>query len=266
VALLLVAAALLLRPNRRNALPFALLFAVFTILSLGSELEVAGRRTGIVLPHAWIEDFRAVQAIRIPERFNLVARAFLAVVAAFGYASLRAWFGRRARLAWTLVPLLLLDYLSVPHPMLSLRQPRFVRELANRGGTGAILELPLTREDAKRAMLSQTTHRRPLVGGMVARTPRAAMRYIRRSPLLRSLEGKEPARLDCARIRLRRELERLSRDGVEYIVHRHSSATHRQRAAYEDVLVGRPTYADSDMRVYSVQGLLKRSELPCDTR
>jgi hypothetical protein len=231
---------------------------------MGSTLQVLGHRTNIPLPYAWLDDVRAIKAVRMPERFNLVARAFLAIVAAYGYASIRALLGRRQHLSWAFVPLVLIDYLSIPHPMLSLRQPSFFRDLAERPGSGAILDLPLTRQGAKAAMLSQTTHGRPLVGGMVARTPKAAMRYIRGSRLLGALEGKKPRRLQCGRVPLRRELERLERDGVEYIVHRYTIATRKQRRAYDDILVSTPVYTDPKLRIHSIADLLAREKLPCD--
>jgi hypothetical protein len=264
VTLLLALAAFALSRHRRDAWPFLVVFLVLLGLALGPSLEVGGQNTGLVLPHAWLDNVRAIQAVRKPERFNLVARVFLALLAAFGFSSLVARLGRHARVAWLVVPLLLLDYLAVPHPRIALRQPKFVRELAQLPGTGAILELPLTRQDAKRAMLSQTVHHRPLVGGMVARTPAAAMRYIRRSRLLRSLQGERPDRLDCRHVPLRRELERLRRDGVEYVVYRYSASNRAQRRAYEDVLVGDPVYRDDDVEVYTLRGLLQRDELPCD--
>jgi hypothetical protein len=250
--------ALIGRTTRREVLPWLSLFTCFLVLSLGGELRFAGRASGIALPHAWLDDFRWIQVIRAPERFNLVARAFFAVSVAFGVASFCKVLGRRDRFALLLLPLLGLDYSMLPYPGFPWREPEFYRALAKRGGSGAIVELPLDRANGKAAMLSQTMHGRPLVGGMVARTPRAAFAYVDRSTLLRTLAGRGRKKSEaCDPKRLRRELLQLEADGIEYFVVRKANASRKQRAEYVEILGEHPRISNSRIDVYLVRDLLE---------
>ena len=112
-------------------------------------------------------------------------------------------------------------------------------------------------------MFAQTVHGRPLVGGMVARTPPSAFRTIRGSALLKNFERADPYPLRCGRTPLRAELERLKRIGVEYIVVRLGEANRAQRAAYATYFPEPPHFADKLVQVYTVTKLLS-GRLPCD--
>lgn len=112
---------------------------------------------------------------RIPNRQWMVAMLALAVLAGLGIASLR---GPRAR-ALTLLAtvLILLEFVAIwPYPMGSaaLAQEPIWRALRAEG-RGAVLSLPqwdfFGFPPANEALLAQTAHGRPLVGGYIHRLP-----------------------------------------------------------------------------------------------
>jgi hypothetical protein len=262
VPLLLVATACWARTTRREATPWVLGVVLFLTLSLGPRLLFDGKSHDVWLPYRLIADLAPIRALRDPERFNLVARPLFAVGCAFGFMALRP-IARLKRAELLLLPLVLIDYLSIPTPIKSWNESKFYRRLGATGGSGAILELPLTRSAAKAAMFGQTVHERPLVGGMVARTPPDARAYIRRSPLLAAFEASNPRPLDCRRVDPRKELGKLQADSVEYIVIRRRFVDGGSLAAYRSYFPTPHTYQDRDIIVYSVSTLLE-GRLPCD--
>jgi hypothetical protein len=259
--LALVLVGLVARRTRRATLVWAVGLAGFLALSLGSRLRLAGELYDLPLPYSLVSWLRPVQALRGPNRFNLIARPFLAMASAWGLAAVIDVL-RGRRLALGLVPLVMLDYLSIPYPTQKVEESAFFRKLARRKH-GAIVELPLGRTAAKVAMRSQSVHGRPLVSGMVARLPPSARRYIKRSALLGRLAAKNPPALDCRRVRLRDELETLQRDGFRYIVIRSRQATRAKQKIYRSYFGRKPHFVDREITAYSIRDLLK-GRLACD--
>lgn len=258
--LLVAAVALFRRETRRGALPWLLLFLFFVVLSFGPALVVNHHVVLRWMPYQWVRGLTAVQAIRDPERFNLIARPFLALCAGFGLAALQMLPGRFRLLAIGAAGLVLLDLSAPPAPARAWREPKFFTQLSRQhGGKGAILDLPLTRGGGKRAMLSQTVHGRPLVGGMIARPRPQAFRYMREQPLVRAVKGDNPPPFRCGALDLRKELARLQKDGVEYVVIWNKLASARQRAAYETYFRGKPVFEDAQVEVFLVNDLLERA-------
>ena len=263
IALPLMLVSLVRRETRRSLATWLFGLFFFLTLSLGPELIIGERGHDIGLPYRLIEDLSFIQAIRAPDRFNLIARPFFAIACAFGFVNLAELLKNRRWAALAVIPLAVLDYFPAQTPSRPGGESRFYRSLGERESKGAILEIPLSRTASKRAMFAQTVHRRPLVGGMVARTPPSAFRTIRGSALLKNFERADPHSLRCGRIDLRTELERLKRIGVEYIVVRLGEANKAQRAAYASYFPDKPRFADKLIEVHSVADLL-RGRLPCD--
>ena len=87
------------------------------------------------------------------------------------------------------------DYLPAPFPLTALDRPAIYETLRDRRERGAVCELPLGIRDGfgehgsfdDRVLFYQTIHRRPLVGGFVARLPAGGHRGVRRRPAPRRL-------------------------------------------------------------------------------
>jgi hypothetical protein len=262
VVALALAFALWFRPETRRAgLVWWAGFALFVVLSLGPRLTFDAHDYRVWMPYRLVERIPIFRAVRAPERLNLVARVFFAVAVAWGVVALGRLVPKRRFAALLALPLVLFDYYDGPCPTHAIDHSRFYAELGRRGGTGAILPLPLDRESSKRAMLAQTVHGRPILGGMVARTPRTAHRYVRGSSLLRALAANRP--LDCRKVALRDDLARLARDDVEFIVVRYPHAKGHLTPAYRSYLVDPPYFADRHIEVHRISDLLA-AHLPCD--
>jgi hypothetical protein len=191
-----------------------------------------------------------------------VARLFFAVGVGFGVTALEHLAGRRRPWAWAVLPVISADLLALPAPVQRWRESTFFTELGKTNGGGAILDLPLTRQAAKISMLSQTVHHRPLVGGMIARTPARAFRYMRSQPLLRMIKGEHPTPFRCGAIDLHRQFRALQSDGIEYVVIRQRHVPERQVKALETYFRIPPTFQDKRIEVFALSDLIA-SPSPC---
>lgn len=156
--------------------------AVFFVLSLGPLLHVLGRWTWMVdgmgvtlpLPGLLFRWLPGLGAVRVFSRFNAVVMLAIAVLAALAIASLRARLrsGGRRRLAAAVAPVVagvvLVEFASVPLPVLGAGIPEAYRALARDTSPGRVLEVPYGWTIA-RYLHYQTAHGRPLVGGFAPR-------------------------------------------------------------------------------------------------
>ena len=199
-----------------------------------------------------------VWLFRHPFRFNVLLGLALGVTSGLGLRVLLA--KRRSRWRWSLfaaaVAFLLFEYLCLPFPTTEAAVPDFYFDLSTRPGEGAILELPMGRQPAKKYLYYQTIHNRPLVEGVVSRTPPDAYAFIGATPALRSLRAcgehaVPPADLSSV-------LGGLGERGVDYVIlHKDWRAGFPERSSFDQWLSVRavmPDYEDGDMAVYNTQG------------
>lgn len=251
------------RETRRVVWPFWVVFLSFLLVSFGPNLVVNNRAFGFPLPYARLAHFELIRVLRQPERFNLVARVFFAVAVGWGVVALERLLSRRPVLVLACYPLMLLDLYGGEYPLRRVEDSAFYRELRNGPGKGAIVPLPAGRQEVKRALLAQTLHERPIVGGMIARTPRSASYYERTNTLLAALTAKRLRPLDCGSVRLRRDLDRLRRDGVEFFVIRRDYGS--DTSPFASYFVTKPYFTDRRIDVYRIADMLA-VPLPCDPR
>jgi hypothetical protein len=178
-------------PARR----WAIIGFVFFVWALGPHLVVFGVNTGMPLPHALIRYVPIVANARVPGRSIVVTYLAMAVLCATTVAE---WRRRGRRGAWLpLVAALMIgaDYLPAPFPLVALDRPPIYDVLKARPEGGSVCELPLGVRDGfgerglfdDRVLYYQTIHQRPLVGGFVARLPRAVDAAYSLDPLLSAL-------------------------------------------------------------------------------
>lgn len=170
----------LVRTRRQGPIPalapLLLVGGLGFALAHGPRLWIAGIQTGVPLPYAGL--VALVPPLRmagVPLRFGLLvllALAPLAGVAAARLASLaeagpRRWAGPAVILAVHLVTQVVWPFPSAPAAV-----PAFCATIAADPRPGAVLDVT-TLEHQADPLLRQTRHGKPLLGGYLARTPRA---------------------------------------------------------------------------------------------
>jgi len=240
------------------------------VLSLGPNLQVAGRQFDVTLPYAWVQDWPVVQVLRHPNRFSVYLSLPVAVLAGYGMAWLagpaavsracpeadRRSHCRRARRAWLWTvcvgALVLFEYLPWPYPTVQPSVPPFYHQLAQEPGEFAILDLPMgARTVAKPYMYYATIHGKPLVEGHVSRLPVSAYDFIDSIPLLRGLH--QDNEMDPALGDVSRQLSALAQANVRYVVLHPDLVPPEQMARWQDWLGVAPAFADQQTVVYRTQ-------------
>lgn len=262
-ALALCAIAAFSRRTRGPAFAWTIAAAAFALLCLGPKLRFGGHVYDFPMPYRLVGWLSPVQAIRTPDRFNLMLLTCIAVMTGWGWLALRAWRVKRA--VWVVLPavIVLLEYWPNPYPTTPAGHSAFYDSLASDVAAAAIMEIPLARKPSKFAMYAQTVHGKPIVGGMVARTPPDAYAFIESSPLLTAWMDDRPPPLDCNRINVREQLSRLRDAGVAYIVIRNRWAGRFADGGWPGVFAAKPVHRDEFLIAFGVEQMLT-GPLPCD--
>jgi hypothetical protein len=167
--------------------PWIVIGGLFALWTLGPYLFFLGRNTGLLLPQALIRFVPVLNNARIPGRALVIVD--LCVLIAF--ASLLARFISSRALATALVCAAVIERLATPLPTTSLPDAGVYAEIADDGGSDAVLVVPLGIRDGfgerglfeTDALYGQMIHRHRLVGGFIARLPpRIAAWYTANEP------------------------------------------------------------------------------------
>ncbi len=156
------------------------------ILAMGPELQVGRNLTGVPLPFALLANVPGMDAIAKPERFVVLARLCMGVLAAVGAVWLFGWLARsaiatKARsnrkavapfLPFAAIFALLLVELPIhPRYMGPYSIPQGFNVLAQQP-PGGLMELPFATQQVNivgQRMLYQTTHDKPIMAGYLSR-------------------------------------------------------------------------------------------------
>lgn len=177
------------RPSRhriRHLGFWGLVVAFFAVMSLGTNLRVAGHEVSfglrgtifgrpdvnlLVLPYAvlWVI-FPPWRLAGVPARMMVMVHLVAALITAGGIQALLDATSRWRRMAVAaVIGVVILDLLPMPLGMTQPEVPAYVQEL-KRLPDGAVLDLA---SDAARALFYQTIHEKPIVFGYVSRLPRS---------------------------------------------------------------------------------------------
>ena len=244
----------------REAKRWATISLVFLLLALGPFLNIAGFNTGLVLPQTLIRFVPLAANARIPGRAMILVYLVLAMLVAMALTSLRI---RSFRLVGGLVLLITFDYAAFPFPLYRLDQPRIYRRLAELADTGAVLEVPFGFRDGfgesghfdTRTLYYQTLHRKPLLGGFIARVPESTKDNYRQTPVLASLlqlsEGGRLSEVEMQRDR-REAPAVMERLGIGYLVLNRATASELLIKYVETVLPVRVITEEAVRTLYIV--------------
>ncbi|MFN8504991.1 hypothetical protein [Kouleothrix sp.] len=173
--------------QRRGARFWLVVGACFWLLSLGPRLKWFGTQTDVPLPYLALFQLKLVQITRFPARYAIVTQICLAVLAAYGVATLlragvqsragrpRTWLAALAGLA------LVAELWPAPNAVEPLAPiPAFYND-GTLAGAGALLEQP---NPSNRGMFFQTLHDRPVLWGELSRDNPAGplLSYLREGP------------------------------------------------------------------------------------
>ncbi len=267
IPILLCLSAIGWKKRRARVWAWFALGTFFIILCLGSVLRFNGLvYSNITLPAAYLQWFPPIRAVR-PDFFVLGASLPLAVCAALGFERwLTAWGNRqRAQLALTIgvCSLLLFEYWNGPFPGVSASVSPFYAQLANDPGQFALIDLPMGRQASKPYLYFQTIHHRPIVEGLIGRTPPEAYNYINNNALLSRWQNEDA--LNCRQIsgaEIKQSLGQLASDGFRYIVvHHEEDQAPKELRSYFTIM---PVYDDNAITVYTVADL--QASPPCANR
>ncbi|MBX0327644.1 hypothetical protein K2Z83_08135 [Oscillochloris sp. ZM17-4] len=156
--------------RQRQARLHSVLVISSMLLALGPWLVWNDHTTSIPLPYVLLNLLPGVRSGQRPNHFIVIAAVHLCLLAAFGIQ----WLLARSRpsgrivLLGALVGLLIIDLLPVPVPGVTYHLPPVYSAIPP--GSGAILEMPF-QMDQSGPLFAQITHRRPLIGSYMARTP-----------------------------------------------------------------------------------------------
>lgn len=153
------------------------------VFSLGALLKVGdqpityltdGHESHVVLPFALIQDLPLVNVTRTPGRFNLTSGLALGVLASLGLSAILRRIPQTA-VRWAVVvgltAVILIEYqLFWPFPTTPTTIPPYFYGLAARAEVQTVLDVPYDDPIAQKyALLYQTAHHKPLIGGYVSR-------------------------------------------------------------------------------------------------
>lgn len=157
--------------------------AIFLVWALGPHLTLLSSNTGLLLPQAAARLVPVLNNARIPGRAMTMVALSAAVLVSIVLT--RSWRGgrRSAGMAVLVAALALIELVAAPLPLVGLPAQGVYAALDADGG--AVLTLPFGLRDGfgesgafeHDALLGQTIHGHPLVGGFLARVPRKAWEW-----------------------------------------------------------------------------------------
>lgn len=151
---------------------WALMAAVFLLLSLGPTLRIGGADTGIPMPYALLDALPVVNVMRGPARLNAITTLMLAIITAAGWAQLfrrmpapAGWIGAGAAML-----LVVATVVRLPFPLRDATVSPFYEQVAAEPGRWGLLELPFARPDRSlRDMYTQSHHGKYIYTGHLSR-------------------------------------------------------------------------------------------------
>lgn len=154
--------------RRRAAWVWLVLAMAMASLTLGPELQVGNRLTGIPMPFALLDFVGPFRNSSRPTAFLAILMLLIGVLVGFGFQALRERYGRVV--AGVVLVVLVVEYLVGAWPIRPQHVSPYYADLHADPVAGAVLELP-PNNDGSQYMLNQLCHGRPLAGGYLARTP-----------------------------------------------------------------------------------------------
>ena len=262
--------------RHRRMLFWVLVLAVFTIVSMGSHVQLLGKEfEAVKLPCYFLKELPGFDSMRSPKNLLNVSMLAVAVLAGFGtHRLIQRGFSARtflANIALSLIVVaLLFDYWGWPRslPISDASVPEFYRELGRDPGEVVVLNIPIPSLGNSKPLYYQTVHGKKMIGGYVTRQRLlpVAEQFINENKFLSSIEvyvaESKPA-IEQDEISDALELLRTYPE-IEYVVlaKKHAyifetehytplNSFHRY-SPWLQSLFGQPMYEDGEIQVFKV--------------
>ncbi|HZY44901.1 MAG TPA: hypothetical protein VFF70_09145, partial [Anaerolineae bacterium] len=232
---------------------------IFGVMALGTVLRFNGTvYDNITLPLAYLEWLPPIRAIGRPDYFVLGLALPLAVGAGLGFDRWLVAVGDRRRAKTLLIIgttcFMLFEYWNGIYPGFTSTPNPFYTQIANEPDEFGLIDLPMGRFNSKEYMYDQITHQRPIVEGLIGRTPLEAFTYIDNNPLLERWHTGTP--LDCQETdaaTIKHSLDQLATDNFRYIIVHQTDGTVPD--TFSGYLTSQPVYHDDSITAYSIADL-----------
>ena len=253
----------ILRFQRKEAI-WIVLTALSFLLSLGVVIYVDGKPLDIYwTPYRLLQNNFLFRALWHPFRMVIVLLFPFSVLVGYGLHSrmrtVRVDSRSRILLA-TSVIMLLYGTSIFPIAMRLSPRPAYLSSLESLP-EGAVIDLPMGRHESKYYMSMQRFHGRPMVEGMLPRTPPDAYDYISANPVLAFLRAKSANNKNVAHVDedvWRAALADLQKDGFRYLILHREVPVEATRSIWlpdkirEDVTFPPPAYQDENVSIYDI--------------
>ncbi len=236
--------------QRRKACFWVFSTLVFFSMSLGAYIRFNG-----VLSERPLQPWLLPMAgfVRDPTRLTVMTTLGLALLAALGVA----WLERKARRssrAWIVIGLsvlVLFEYLPWPFPTTPVSIPPFYEQLQQEKDLFALADIPVRQLEMRRmSMFYQIVHQKPIVEGIVARTPPDAYVFIDQHPILSAFAESNEGPPGNPGNDVSRHLTSLADAGVRYLILHLRFLTAQQIEGWRLYLPHTPFYQDDQIIVY----------------
>jgi hypothetical protein len=176
----------------------------FAVLALGPFLRIANMSTQVPLPWALLRYVPLIGEARMPQRFAVVAVLGFAVLFAQALSALGRHYPAHRRAILTAVGLgLVLELLPAPRTLHEVRVPAIYQVIAADPRPVRVLELPFGISDglvsigkfSAAALVHQTVHQKPVIGGYLSRIPPVSRQFHLANPLLSALADLSAGRM-----------------------------------------------------------------------
>jgi hypothetical protein len=234
------------------------LLVVTLVLALGPILQIGTVDTGIPLPYQLLSQIPGMGLARRPSHFVVLATIALVPLATLGLQALGERLRRPHLLVGLAAVLLIFEYLPRPLPPIPLTVHPIYGQLAS--SPGALMVVPEVNKDTF-SLQRQLLHKRPIVGGFLARTPENP--FVAYTPGVRQLWRLQPEPAAVTEPPdVLGPLALRSANITQFVVDR-AWVTPEQQAAAEaaisQVLPGlQPSYSDEAVLVYDLPAVSLR--------
>lgn len=254
----------------RQVFIWVILAVIFWLLSLGLDFYYKLERIDFYYtPYRLLEDNIIFLTLKWPYRMSLVFLFPFSILIGYGlHYRLQSLELNRRQIGLLILAVVMLLYGTsiFPIPMRPAPRPAYIQALEDLPD-GAVVDIPFGRHTAKYYMSIQRFTNRPMIEGMIARTPPGTYDYIDTNRVLALIRNKADYTLDdISPADWQSAFDQLWDDGFRYVILHQFVPETATRIEYPeewvvDLFASLPNvYADDEVMIYDIDVL--REEVP----